>query len=81
MKCGYASGWQGWIQRKTLAPGTVCRLPAKTTALTHGRGAGVQQAGAGETHRHAREMNKKGDFSYVGRKDESTESSITVIAR
>ncbi len=27
------------------------------------------------------EMNKKGDFSYVGRKDESTESSITVIAR
>lgn len=27
------------------------------------------------------EMNKKGDFSYVGRKDESTGSSITVIAR
>lgn len=34
MKCGYASGWQGWINWKTLAHGTVCRLPAKTTALT-----------------------------------------------
>lgn len=34
MKCGYASGWQDGSNWKTLAPGTVCRLPAKTTALT-----------------------------------------------
>ncbi len=33
----------------------------------------IQQAGAGETHRHARRDEQEGDFSYVGRKDESTE--------
>ncbi len=81
MKCGYASGWQGWIQLENFAPGTVCRLPAKTTALTAQTRAGVQQAGAGETHRYARRDEQKGDFSYVGRKDESTEKFYNVIAR
>lgn len=29
MKCGYASGWQGWINWKTSAHGTVSPLPVK----------------------------------------------------
>ena len=29
MKCGYASGWQGWIQLENFSVRTVCRLPAK----------------------------------------------------
>ena len=49
MKCGYASGWQGWIQIENNKPEQV-----KHIALLE-------------------ELNKKGDFSYFGRKDESTE--------
>ncbi|STM42364.1 glycerol-3-phosphate ABC transporter, substrate-binding protein [Escherichia coli] len=73
MKCGYASGWQAGSNWKTLAPGTVCRCQQKQRLWTARTRAGVQQAGAGEHIAMLEEMNKKGDFSYVGRKDESTE--------
>ncbi|STI81789.1 glycerol-3-phosphate ABC transporter, substrate-binding protein [Escherichia coli] len=59
---------------KTLAPGTVCRLPAKNNGFD-GTDA-VLEFNKPEQVKHIamlEEMNKKGDFSYVGRKDESTE--------
>jgi len=73
MSCGYASGWQGWIQIENFSAwhglpvatknngfdGTDAELEFnKPTQVRH-----IQQLA---------EMNKKGDFTYFGRKDEST---------
>ncbi|MDN8543596.1 sn-glycerol-3-phosphate ABC transporter substrate-binding protein UgpB [Erwinia sp. BC051422] len=73
MSCGYASGWQGWIQIENFSAwhglpvatknngfdGTDAELEFnKLTQVRH-----IQQLA---------EMNKKGDFTYFGRKDEST---------
>jgi sn-glycerol 3-phosphate transport system substrate-binding protein len=73
ISCGYASGWQGWIQIENFSAwhglpvatknngfdGTDAELEFnKSTQVRH-----IQQLA---------EMNKKGDFTYFGRKDEST---------
>ena len=74
MKCGYASGWQGWIPTgKTLAPGTALPSASKNNGFD-GTDA-VLEFNKPEQVKHIamlEEMSKKGDFSYVGRKDEST---------
>ncbi|MGU0161684.1 hypothetical protein ACVXHB_25485 [Escherichia coli] len=59
---------------KTLAPGRNSLPFASKNNGFDGTdsGAGVQQAGAGETHRHARGDERRAT-GYVGRKDESTE--------
>ena len=75
MKCGYASGWQGWIQIENFSAWHGLPVATKTTAFRrHRRGSGVQQAGAGEAYRHARrDEQERATSSYFGRKDESTE--------
>lgn len=74
MKCGYASGWQGWIQLENFS-------------ARHGVPFASENNGFGGTNaklefnkplqvKHIElleAMNKKGDFTYFGRKDESTE--------
>jgi sn-glycerol 3-phosphate transport system substrate-binding protein len=74
MKCGYASGWQGWIQLENFS-------------AWHGVPFATENNGFGGTSaklefnkplqvKHIQlleDMNKKGDFTYFGRKDESTE--------
>ena len=74
MKCGYASGWQGWIQLENFS-------------AWHGVPFASENNGFGGTNaklefnkplqvKHIElleAMNKKGDFTYFGRKDESTE--------
>ena len=59
MKCGYASGWQGWIQLENFSAWNGLPFASKNNGFD-GTDAVL-------------EFNKKGDFSYVGRKDESTE--------
>ncbi len=54
MKCGYASGWQGWIQIENFsASARPAGCHQKQRLRRYRRGAGVQQAGAGEAHRAA----------------------------
>ncbi|WP_440511795.1 sn-glycerol-3-phosphate ABC transporter substrate-binding protein UgpB, partial [Serratia sarumanii] len=74
MKCGYASGWQGWIQLENFS-------------AWHGVPFASENNGFGGTNAKLEfnkplqvnhielleAMNKKGDFTYFGRKDESTE--------
>ncbi|SQD00874.1 glycerol-3-phosphate ABC transporter, substrate-binding protein [Escherichia coli] len=82
MKCGYASGWQGLDPTGNFSAWNGCRLPAKNNGFD-GTDA-VLEFNKPEQVKHIamlEEMNKKGDFSYVGRKDESTEKFYTVIAR
>ncbi|CCG88925.1 sn-glycerol-3-phosphate ABC transporter substrate-binding protein UgpB [Erwinia piriflorinigrans] len=73
MACGYASGWQGWIQIENFS-------------AWHGQPVATKNNGFDGTDarlafnkplqvRHIamlEEMNKKGDFTYFGRKDEPT---------
>jgi hypothetical protein len=42
MKCGYASGWQGWIQIENFSAWNGLPVAPKTTALTVLTRAGVQ---------------------------------------
>ena len=59
MKCGYASGWQGWIQ--------IENFDGTDAVLEFNKPEQVKHIALLEA------LNKKGDFSYFGRKDESTE--------
>ncbi len=74
MKCGYASGWQGWIQLENFSAWNGLPFASKNNGFD-GTDA-VLEFNKPEQVKHIamlEEMNKKGDFSYVGRKDESTE--------
>ncbi|MCB2242093.1 sn-glycerol-3-phosphate ABC transporter substrate-binding protein UgpB [Salmonella enterica] len=74
MKCGYASGWQGWIQLENFSAWNGLPFASKNNGFD-GTDA-VLEFNQPEQVKHIallEEMNKKGDFSYVGRKDESTE--------
>lgn len=74
MKCGYASGWQGWIQLENFSAWNGLPFATKNNGFD-GTDA-VLEFNKPEQVKHIallEEMNKKGDFSYVGRKDESTE--------
>ncbi|XBS69604.1 sn-glycerol-3-phosphate ABC transporter substrate-binding protein UgpB [Acerihabitans sp. KWT182] len=73
MSCGYASGWQGWIQIENFSAWHA--LPIATENNGFG-GFDAKLIFNGPLQvKHIQlleEMNKKGDFSYYGRKDEST---------
>ncbi|MCP2002217.1 sn-glycerol-3-phosphate ABC transporter substrate-binding protein UgpB [Buttiauxella ferragutiae] len=74
MKCGYASGWQGWIQIENFSAWN--GLPVATKNNGFDGTDAVLEFNKPEQVKHIAmlgELNKKGDFSYFGRKDESTE--------
>ena len=72
MSCGYASGWQGWIQIENFS----AAWPAGCHQNNGFDGTdAVLEFNKPVQVRHIQlleEMNKKGDFTYFGRKDEST---------
>lgn len=74
MKCGYASGWQGWIQLENFSAWHAKPFATENNGFD---GADAKLTFNGpEQVKHIElleAMNKKGDFSYFGRKDESTE--------
>lgn len=74
MKCGYSSGWQGWIQLENFSAWHGLPFASQNngfdgadTVLEFNQPAQVKHIALLEA------MNKKGDFTYYGRKDESTE--------
>ncbi|KOC91072.1 sn-glycerol-3-phosphate ABC transporter substrate-binding protein UgpB [Winslowiella iniecta] len=74
MKCGYASGWQGWIQIENFSAWHA--LPVATQNNGFSGTDAVLEFNKPVQVRHIQlleEMNKKGTFTYFGRKDESTE--------
>lgn len=74
MKCGYASGWQGWIQIENFSAWH--GLPVATENNGFNGTNAVLEFNKPEQVKHIamlQELNKKGDFTYFGRKDESTE--------
>ncbi|HGN0869939.1 glycerol 3-phosphate-binding protein [Providencia alcalifaciens] len=74
MKCGYASGWQGWIQIENFSAWNGLPVASKNNGFD-----GTDAVLEFNTPDHVRhieqlqDMNKKGTFSYLGRKDEPTE--------
>ena len=73
MTCGYASGWQGWIQIENFSAWH--GLPVATKNNGFDGTDAVLEFNKPVQVRHIallEEMNKKGDFTYFGRKDEST---------
>lgn len=71
--CGYASGWQGWIQIENFSAWN--GLPVATKNNGFDGTDAVLEFNKPEQIKHIQmleEMNKKGDFTYFGRKDEST---------
>ncbi len=73
MECGDASGWQGWIQIENFSAWHGLPVATKNNGFDGTDAVLRSTSGAGEAYRAAEEMNKKGDFSYFGRKDKSTE--------
>ncbi len=74
MKCGYASGWQGWIQIENFSARHGLPVATKNNAFD-GTDA-VLEFNKPEQVKHIAllaDLNKKADLSYFGRKDESTE--------
>lgn len=74
MKCGYASGWQGWIQIENFSAWHGKPIASKNNGFD-GVDAVLEFNQPAQVKHIAllQEMNKRGDFSYLGRKDESTE--------
>lgn len=73
MTCGYASGWQGWIQIENFSAWHA--LPVATQNNGFDGTDTVLEFNKPTQVRHIQmleNMNKKGDFTYFGRKDEST---------
>ena len=74
MKCGYASGWQGWIQLENFSAWNGLPFASKNNGFDGTDATLVFNKPEQVKHiALLEEMNKKGDFSYYGRKDESTE--------
>jgi len=74
MTCGYASGWQGWIQIENFSAWHA--LPVATQNNGFSGSDAVLEFNKPVQVRHIQlleEMNKQGTFTYFGRKDESTE--------
>ncbi|WP_291970552.1 sn-glycerol-3-phosphate ABC transporter substrate-binding protein UgpB [Candidatus Symbiopectobacterium sp.] len=74
MKCGYASSWQGWIQIENFSAWHALSIASKNNGFD-GTDA-VLEFNKPTQIKHIQllqDMNKKGDFTYYGRKDESTE--------
>jgi len=73
VKCGYASGWQGWIQIENFSAWHSLPIATKNNGFD-GTDA-VLEFNKPLQVKHIQmleDMNKKGDFTYLGRKDEST---------
>ncbi|KGT91090.1 glycerol-3-phosphate ABC transporter substrate-binding protein [Erwinia typographi] len=73
MSCGYASGWQGWIQIENFSAWHGLPVATKNNGFD-GTDAKLEFNQPTQV-RHIQmleEMNKKGEFTYYGRKDEST---------
>ncbi|KAA8998565.1 sn-glycerol-3-phosphate ABC transporter substrate-binding protein UgpB [Affinibrenneria salicis] len=73
MTCGYASGWQGWIQLENFSAWHALPFATKNNGFD-GTDA-VLEFNKPTQVKHIQllaDMNKKGDFTYFGRKDEST---------
>ena len=73
MSCGYASGWQGWIQIENFSAWN--GLPVATKNNGFDGTDAVLEFNKPAQVRHIQlleDMNKKGDFTYFGRKEEST---------
>ncbi len=72
MTCGYTSGWQGWIQIENFSAWHALPVATKNNGFD-GTDA-VLEFNKPTQVRHIallEEMNRKGDFTYFGRKDES----------
>ncbi|MFP1756939.1 sn-glycerol-3-phosphate ABC transporter substrate-binding protein UgpB [Lonsdalea quercina] len=74
MKCGYSSGWQGWIQLENFSAWHGLPFASQNNGfdgadavLEFNKPAQVKHIALLEA------MHKKGNFTYYGRKDESTE--------
>lgn len=74
ISCGYASGWQGWVQLENFSAWHGLPFASEDNGFT-GTNAVLEFNQPVQVRHIARlaEMNKKGDFSYFGRKDEATE--------
>ncbi|PLR34342.1 sn-glycerol-3-phosphate ABC transporter substrate-binding protein UgpB [Chimaeribacter californicus] len=73
MKCGYASGWQGWIQIENFSAWH--GLPVATKNNGFDGTDAVLEFNKPEQVKHIQmlaDLNKAGGFTYFGRKDEST---------
>lgn len=73
MKCGYTSGWQGWVQLENFSAWNGLPFATKNNGFD-GMDA-VLEFNKPVQVRHIQmleNMLKKGDFSYYGRKDEAT---------
>ncbi len=73
MTCGYASGWQGWIQIENFSAWH--GLPVATKNNGFDGTDAVLEFNKPEQIKHIQfleDMNKKGEFTYFGRQDEST---------
>ncbi|WP_428944811.1 sn-glycerol-3-phosphate ABC transporter substrate-binding protein UgpB [Pantoea sp. FN060301] len=73
MKCGYASGWQGWIQIENFSAWHGLPVATKNNGFDGTDAEFVFNKPVQVRHiQMLQDMNKKGDFTYFGRKDEST---------
>ncbi|PEQ14919.1 extracellular solute-binding protein, partial [Piscirickettsia salmonis] len=72
MKCGYASGWQGWIQLENFSAWHGVPFASENNGFG-GTSAKLEFNQPLQVKHIAllEAMNKKGDFTYFGRKDES----------
>ncbi|WP_147200172.1 sn-glycerol-3-phosphate ABC transporter substrate-binding protein UgpB [Pantoea sp. CCBC3-3-1] len=73
MKCGYASGWQGWIQIENFSAWHALPVATKNNGFDGTDAALEFNKPTQVAHiQMLQQMNQKGDFTYFGRKDEST---------
>jgi len=72
--CGYASGWQSWIQIENFSAWHALPIATKNNGFD-GTDAKLEFNKPTQVKhiQMLQDMNKKGDFTYYGRKDEPTE--------
>jgi sn-glycerol 3-phosphate transport system substrate-binding protein len=74
VSCGYASGWQGWIQIENFSAWHALPVATENNGFDGTNAKLVFNGPVQVRHIQLLEaMNKKGTFTYFGRKDESTE--------
>ena len=77
MQCGYSSGWQGWIQLESFSAWHALPIATQNNGFD-GLDAALEFNGPIQV-KHIQlleDMNKKGTFTYYGRKDEPTAKFI-----
>ena len=74
MKYGYASGWQGWIQIENFSAWHGLPIASKNNGFDGADAVLEFNKPTQVKHiQQLQDMNQKGNFTYFGRKDESTE--------